>query len=242
MKRIKVRFRNLASLFPTRRAAHVALLLLALIGLTSCIRAGYVVVVHDKDVVSVSGRVTINPLFTMFEGVESYADSFRRSLDPSLSPQIDYVSDSDGWQGFAFEYSGRHDAVFSHAFSAVQVEQLAEGWQFVFDEPEPFSLFGALPSLDVGPFGYAPDEGLRFVFVVALPGKLDNTNSQDSWEQDGFTFARWELNEPDQSIYFRLVTDTSPSEGLSGGAVAGIAAGSIAVVVIGGRLLARRFV
>jgi len=177
----------------------------------------------------------------MFGGVESYADSFRRTLDPALSPRIEHVSDSDGWQGFAFEYSGRHDVVFSNAFSAVQVEQLAEGWQFVFDEPQPFSLFGALPSLDVGPFGYAPDEGLRFVFVVALPGKLDNTNSQDSWEKDGFTFARWELTEPDQSIYFRLATDTSPSDGLSGGAVAGIAIGSIAAVVIGGRLFARRF-
>ena len=72
---------------------------------------------------------------------------------------------------------------------------------------------------------------------------LEHSNSTSTKMGGGMTTARWEINDPLDSVDFLLVTDTSipaGSAGLGTGAIAGMLIGATIVATLGGFWLSGR--
>ena len=200
----------------------VVLVALASILATACMRMDLDLVVHDADEASVDGRVTVSPaLLGMVGGVEGIEASFWDDLDPSVDASVESVRDGDGWEGIAYEARGPHRAVMGSDLEDAIIEQTGDGWRFSW-EGRPFR---EIP----------PGEGFRFRFSVSLPGGLEQSNSDSTKIGGGMTTARWETDDPLESVDFLLVTDTSipaDSGGLGAGAIVGIVMGAIVAAAL----------
>ena len=200
----------------------VVLVAFASILATACMRMDLDLVVHDADEASVDGRLTVSPaLLGLMGGVEEIEASFREGLSPAVDASIESVRDGDGWEGIAYEARGPHRAVMGSDLEGAIIEETDTGWRFSW-EGEPFQ--------DV-----PPGEGFRFRFSVSLPGGLERSNSDDTKMGGGMTTARWEIDDPLESVDFLLVTDTSipaDSGGLGAGAIVGIVMGAIVAAAL----------
>ena len=200
----------------------VVLVALASILAAACMRMDLDLVVHDADEASVDGRLTVSPaLLGMVGGAEGVEASFWDDLDPSVDASVESVRDGDGWEGIVYEARGPHRAVMGSDLEGAIIEQTGDGWRF---------------SWEGRPFREIPrGEGFRFRFSVSLPGGLEQSNSDSTKMGSGMTTARWEVDDPLESVDFLLVTDISiPAEsgGLGAGAIVGIVMGAIVAAAL----------
>lgn len=247
---------NYRSIFGRRSAAVWLVLLVALAAVvaTGCLRLNVGIVVHDAEEMSLSARVTMPPLLlSMVGGEEALEEAvdlgeilasdlpLDGDLDPfGASAEARIVGDSDGWRGIEVEATGPLDSIDGIGLDAPDIEQMPNGWRFSWQTASAVPMAGGeddpFPPLG-GDFPEMFEDAFRFTVSVSLPGRLDHTNSTLVRTRDGMTTARWTISDLEAPVDFVLVTDTSPeagSGGLGAGAIAGIAVGGSAVVVLAG--------